>query len=84
MSRPCRIVFYGFLAFYIVALALLAVGTFGWFGSEQDPLSHQKIVQLAGSGDVQFKLGDDVFEVGDAERFATIVADFVKSSPGSA
>lgn len=28
------------------------------------------IVQLAGSGDVQFKLGDDVFEVGDAERFA--------------
>ena len=33
------------------------------------------IVQLAGSGDVQFKLGDDVFEVGDAERFADIIAD---------
>ncbi len=28
------------------------------------------IVQLAGSGDVQFKLGDDKFEVGNAERFA--------------
>ena len=32
------------------------------------------IVQLAGSGDVQFKLGDDVFEVGDAERFAERIA----------
>lgn len=31
------------------------------------------IVWLAGSGDVQFKLGDDVFEVGDAERFADII-----------
>lgn len=31
------------------------------------------IVWLAGSGDVQFKLGDDVFEVGDAERFAEAV-----------
>lgn len=31
------------------------------------------IVWLAGSGDVQFKLGDDVFEVGDAERFAAII-----------
>lgn len=33
------------------------------------------IVQLAGSGDVQFKLGDDVFEVGDAERFAGVIDD---------
>ena len=33
------------------------------------------IVQLAGSGDVQFKLGDDVFEVGDAERFAERIDD---------
>ncbi len=31
------------------------------------------IVWLAGSGDVQFKLGDDVFEVGDARRFADII-----------
>lgn len=28
-----------FLALYIVAVALLTVGTFGWFGQEQDPLS---------------------------------------------
>ncbi|MFV2039200.1 MAG: hypothetical protein ACC660_03055 [Acidimicrobiales bacterium] len=33
------------------------------------------IVQLAGSGDVQFKLGDDVFEVGNAERFAERIDD---------
>ena len=33
------------------------------------------IMQLAGSGDVRFKLGDDVFEVGDAERFAEIIDD---------
>ena len=33
------------------------------------------VVWLAGSGDVQFKLGDDVFEVGDAERFATIIEE---------
>ena len=28
------------------------------------------IVRLSGSGEIQFKLGDDVFEVGDAEVFA--------------
>ncbi len=28
------------------------------------------IVKLSGSGEIQFKLGDDVFEVGDAEVFA--------------
>ena len=28
------------------------------------------IVKLSGSGEIQFKLGDDVFEVGDAEKFA--------------
>ena len=33
------------------------------------------IVWLAGSGDVQFTLGDDVFEVGDAERFADIIEE---------
>lgn len=35
------------------------------------------IVWLAGSGDVQFKLGDDVFEVGDAERFAERIEEGV-------
>ena len=32
------------------------------------------IVTLAGSGEVQFKLGDDVFEVGDAETFSDRIA----------
>ncbi|MCL7990414.1 MAG: hypothetical protein M8840_04675 [marine benthic group bacterium] len=39
MNRPCAIIFYGFLALYIVALLLLLVGTFGLFGAERDPLS---------------------------------------------
>ena len=32
-------IFLGFTALYVLALALLAVGTFGWFGQERDPLS---------------------------------------------
>lgn len=28
-----------FLGFYALALALWAVGTFGWFGQERDPLA---------------------------------------------
>ncbi|MBY6127942.1 hypothetical protein KUW15_04360 [Qipengyuania aquimaris] len=28
-----------FMVLYALALFLLAVGTFGWFGQEQDPLS---------------------------------------------
>lgn len=33
------------------------------------------IVQLAGSGDVQFKLGDEVFDVGDAQARADRITD---------
>ena len=32
-------VFIVFVVLYALALFLLAVGTFGWFGQEQDPLS---------------------------------------------
>ena len=32
-------VFRIFVALYAIALVLLAIGTFGWFGQEQDPLS---------------------------------------------
>ena len=32
-------VFIVFVTLYAIALALLAIGTFGWFGQEQDPLS---------------------------------------------
>ncbi|MFN6935028.1 MAG: hypothetical protein ACK4NZ_07740 [Tsuneonella sp.] len=28
-----------FVALYAIALLLLAIGTFGWFGQEKDPLS---------------------------------------------
>ncbi|QYJ07979.1 hypothetical protein [Qipengyuania flava] len=31
--------FFVFVGLYAVALFLLAVGTFGWFGQERDPLS---------------------------------------------
>jgi hypothetical protein len=39
MRRACRIVVYAFLVLYLFALGLLAVGTFGLFGAERDPLS---------------------------------------------
>jgi len=35
----CRIAIRIFAAFYLLALALLLVGTYGLFGAEQDPLA---------------------------------------------
>lgn len=32
-------VFFAFIALYAIALLLLAIGTFGWFGQAKDPLS---------------------------------------------
>ena len=32
-------IFLGFVGLYAIALLLLAIGTFGWFGQEPDPLS---------------------------------------------
>ena len=32
-------VFFVFVGLYALALLLLAIGTFGWFGQEKDPLS---------------------------------------------
>jgi hypothetical protein len=46
MTRPCSIVFYGFLALYALALILLLIGRFGLFGSERDPLSGVFLVPL--------------------------------------
>lgn len=31
--------FWGFLGLYGVAILLLIIGSFGWFGSDEDPLS---------------------------------------------
>ena len=37
----------GILAFaYVAALLLLAIGTFGWFGAERDPLSGIFLIPL--------------------------------------
>lgn len=35
----CRLLIGGFGLAYLIALFLLAVGTFGWFGADRDPLS---------------------------------------------
>jgi hypothetical protein len=39
MGRACRLLLAVFLLLYLVALGLLAVGTFGLLGSERDPLA---------------------------------------------
>lgn len=39
MSRLCRIVVAGFALLYALALLLWAIGTFGLFGAERDPLA---------------------------------------------
>ena len=35
----CRLVFWFYAALYLLALFVFAVGVFGWFGAEPDPLS---------------------------------------------
>jgi len=42
----CKILLWILIAVYIAALALLAVGTFGLFGQETDPLSGIFLVPL--------------------------------------
>ncbi|MBT8427259.1 MAG: hypothetical protein KJO02_04435 [Erythrobacter sp.] len=39
-------VFFTFLGLYALALLLLAIGTFGWFGQPQDPLSGVFLIPL--------------------------------------
>lgn len=39
MNRTCRIIFRAFAVLYVLALVLLAIGTFGLFGAERDPLA---------------------------------------------
>lgn len=42
----CRIATLIFLAAYVIALALMGIGTFGLFGQEKDPLSGVFVVLL--------------------------------------
>ena len=39
MRLVCKILFFGLLLAYLAALALLLIGTYGWFGSPRDPLA---------------------------------------------
>ena len=56
----CRIIVILFAILWAAALALLAIGTFGWFGQEPDPLSGIFVV-LLGSPWVQLagKIGGE-------------------------
>ncbi len=57
MRQLCRMVFLCFSLLYLVALALLSVGTFGLFGVERDPLSGVFLVVLG----MPWTLGVDAF-----------------------
>ncbi len=46
MTGLCRIVLVIFAALYLFALAVFLIGTFGFFGSEPDPLSGVYLVPL--------------------------------------
>ena len=46
MRLACRIILILFAAAYLFALAILAMGTFGWLGQEQDPLSGIYLIPL--------------------------------------
>lgn len=44
--KVCRILTLLFAALWLFALAILAIGTFGWFGQEKDPLSGIFLIPL--------------------------------------
>jgi len=46
MASGLRIAFWLFVVLYAIALFLLAIGTFGWFGQEKDPLSGVFLIPL--------------------------------------
>ncbi len=51
--RFCRYITGGFAELWLFAIGVLAIGTFGWFGQEQDPLSGVYLI-LLGAPWVQF------------------------------
>lgn len=42
----CRVVFGVLVLAYLFALAVFAVGTFGWFGADEDPLAGAYLIIL--------------------------------------
>ena len=46
MNRVLAVVTISFFALYTVALLIFLAGTFGWFGSEPDPLSGVYLIPL--------------------------------------
>ena len=46
MRRFCRVIVALFAIVYLMALLLLAIGTFGWFGQPRDPLSGVFLILL--------------------------------------
>ena len=46
MARFLSVAFWALIALYAAALFIWAVGTFGWFGQERDPLSALFLVPL--------------------------------------
>lgn len=44
--RICRIVVVTFAVLWVLAILVLAIGTFGWFGQDRDPLSGVFLIPL--------------------------------------
>jgi len=42
----CRVIFAVLAAAYLFALAVFAIGTFGWFGADRDPLAGAYLIIL--------------------------------------
>ena len=51
MVRICRFLLIVLTVAYFLALALLAIGTFGLFGAEKDPLAAVFLVPIGPAGD---------------------------------
>ncbi|WP_292025489.1 hypothetical protein [Maritimibacter sp. UBA3975] len=58
MNRTCRIVINLFAIAYLVALVLLAIGTFGLLGQEEDPLSGVFLLPLGLPWNLMIDPGD--------------------------
>jgi hypothetical protein len=46
MVRLCTLFFLAFCALYLFAILIWVIGTFGWFGTDKDPLSGAFLIIL--------------------------------------